>query len=329
MSTFYTNRANISPALAVFATHDTYDHNSDPNTISATSLIKPLRQIVLTRQNKELSKEIDVADLIASRMGTAIHESCERAWHDKDNVLNAFKMLGMSADYLSRVVVNPPDNEIKPSSILIYTEQRHTKKVGKYTISGKYDVVIEGMLNDYKSTSVWSYIYGSNVDNYTKQGSIYRWLAPHQIYGDYVKINYIFTDWSKAKSKQDTSYPQHRVHSRNYFLMSQEEAEEWVINRVNQISLLENLPQSALPECSEEELWASETVYKYYKNPTKLSRSTKNFSSMNDALARQASDNNVGTVITVPGGVKACTYCPAINICDQAAELIKSNRLLV
>ena len=59
-------------------------------------------------------------------------------------------------------------------------------------VSGKYDLVLDGQLSDYKSTSVWTYIYGSKVEDYIKQGSIYKWLSPDKITSDYININYIF-----------------------------------------------------------------------------------------------------------------------------------------
>ena len=41
----YLNNSNVPLSLAVFLATDNYDHESD--TISATTLIKPLRQIIL------------------------------------------------------------------------------------------------------------------------------------------------------------------------------------------------------------------------------------------------------------------------------------------
>ena len=45
--TTYTNRANLPLSIAVWLTHDTYDHDSRSNHISATSLLRPARQTVL------------------------------------------------------------------------------------------------------------------------------------------------------------------------------------------------------------------------------------------------------------------------------------------
>ena len=322
----YTNKNNVSLALAVFLMHDTYDYDKRPNSISATGLLRPLRQLVLSQQNKTLSKTVDIADLVASRMGSAIHTGCEEAWTDPNNVKNALKALGASEESIDSVRVNPP--YVKNGEIPVYVEQRVEKEIINFIISGKYDLVLDGTLNDYKSTSVWTYIFDSGADNYTKQGSIYKWLSPDKITSDYININYIFTDWSATKARQDQKqYPQQRVLTKKYPLWSNEETENWITNKLEAFKLHSNTPQIGLPECTDDELWASKTTYKYYKNPAKLERSTKNFNTMDEALVRKSNDGDVGTVVTVPGEVKACRYCPVVSICTQAETMLADGRL--
>ena len=207
MAFTYTNKNNLPLALAVFLMYDKYEYDERPNSISATGLIKPLRQLILSKQNPDLSKTVDIADLVATRMGSAIHKGCEEAWTDTQNVKNAQTALGASEDAIDSIKINPP--YVKPGETPVYVEQRVEKEIINFIISGKYDLVLDGTLNDYKSTSVWSYVFDSNADSYVKQGSIYKWLSPDKITSDYVNINYIFTDWSAAKARADVkSYPQ-------------------------------------------------------------------------------------------------------------------------
>lgn len=330
----YTNKHDISLALAVFLMMDSYDHDDRPNSVSATGLLRPLRQLVLSQQNKQLLKTVDISDLAASRMGTAIHDSCEAAWADPANVAKALKVLGASEEAIANIVINP--TSLNPGQIPVYVEQRVEKEVPgtsdafdmPFIVTGKYDLVLDGTLNDYKSTSVWTYIYDSNADNYTKQGSIYKWLNPDKITSDYININYIFTDWSKAKARADPKqYPQLKVLTKKYPLWGEPETESWIMNKLEAYQALSNSSQELLPECSKEELWASETVYKYYKNPNSLTRATKNFASMDEALVRKSNDGDVGTIVTVPGEVKACRYCPVVDICQQAETMLANGRL--
>ena len=322
----YTNKNNLPLALAVFLMYDKYEYDERPNSISATGLIKPLRQLVLSKQNPDLSKTVDIADLVATRMGSAIHKGCEEAWTDTQNVKNALTALGASEDAIDSIKINPP--YVKPGETPVYVEQRVEKEIINFIISGKYDLVLDGTLNDYKSTSVWSYVFDSNADSYVKQGSIYKWLSPDKITSDYVNINYIFTDWSAAKARADKkSYPQIKTLTKQYPLWSTEETENWVMNKIEAYKALANTPQEGLPQCTDEELWATKTTYKYYKNPNKLDRSTKNFDTMDEALIRKTDDGDVGTIKTVPGEVKACRYCPVVGICTQAETMLADGRL--
>jgi len=326
MALQYTNKHDVSLALAVFLMMDSYDHDDRPNSVSATGLLRPLRQLVLSQQNKELLKTVDISDLVASRMGTAIHDSCEAAWTDLANVAQALKVLGASEAAVDSIVINP--TSLKPGQIPVYVEQRAEKKILDFYVTGKYDLVLDGTLNDYKSTSVWTYIYDSNADSYTKQGSIYKWLNPEKITSDYININYIFTDWSASKARQDPKqYPQQRVLTKKYPLWGNDATEQWIMNKLEAYQALADSPQEVLPECTDEELWASRTVHKYYKNPNALTRSTKNFDTMDEALIRKANDGDVGTIVTVPGEVKACRYCPVVAICNQAETMLADGRL--
>jgi len=322
----YTNKHGISLALAVFLMYDKYDYDDRPNSVSATGIIRPLRQLILSHQNKDLLKQVDISDLVASRMGTAIHDGCENAWTCPENVAKALKVLGASDSSIAQIRINPDCGE--PDTIPVYVEQRHEKELDGYIITGKYDIILDGTLNDYKSTSVWTYIYDSNAENYTIQGSIYKWLVPERITSDYININYIFTDWSKAKALQDPKkYPQLKTITKKYPLWSEPETEQYLRNKLDQLTRQKNDPQELLPICSDDELWASETVYKYYKNSAKKSKSTKNFATWDEAVIRKSNDGDVGEIVTVPGEVKACRYCPVVAICNQAEQMLTSGRL--
>ena len=323
----YTNKTKLALPLAVFLTHDQYDYDDRSNVISTTSFIRPLRQILLNLQNPDAKKQVDVTDLISSRIGNAIHTACEKAWSDRNNVLNALEASGANTDIIDKIVVNP--KELHTGQIPVYIEQRVEKELDGVVISGKYDLVLDGTLNDYKSTSVWSYVNDSSKDSYIKQGSIYRWLSPDKITDDVMNINYIFTDWQQAQTKSGkTNYPPFRAATRQYPLWSIEDTEIWIQKRLQQIKHYQPLPQDQLPRCTPEELWA-ETIYKYYKNPNKTTRSTGNFKTMDEALIKQAECHGEGVIKKVTQSPKACRYCNVVEICEQAKELIEQGTLLL
>jgi hypothetical protein len=323
----YTNNNNISLPLAVFLMFNDYAYDDRDNSISATGLIKPIRQLILAKQNPTEAKIVEISELVASRMGSAIHKGCEEAWTDLPTVKKALKALGANDAAADSIRINPAF--VKNGETPVYVEQRVEKTIDDFIISGQYDLVLDGTLNDFKSTSVWTYIFDSNAENYIKQGSIYKWLSQDKITSDYININYIFTDWSAAKAREKKDYPQFKALTKKYDLWSTEETENWIRNKIAQYKLHSNTPQEGLPECTDEELWATDETFKYYKNPEKLSRSTKNFKTMDEALVQKATDGHVGIIKTVPGTVKHCPYCPVVGICTQAEAMRESGRLLI
>ena len=324
----YTNKDNVSLPLAVWLMHDEYDYDKRDNVISATALLKPLRALILIEQYKDSDKTVDIMSLVSARMGSAIHAIAEKAWTNRHNISKALEALQV-ANLDNKIVINPSTDLVKADEIPIYVEQRHEKEVDDYIISGKYDLIVDGTVSDYKSTSVWSYIFDSNALKYTQQASIYKWLVPDRITDNNVHIQYIFTDWSASQAMRDSSYPQTRVLTKEYPIWSVEQTQHFISEKIKLLKQYKDSPQEDLPECTKEELWESETKYKYYKNPAKMARATKNFDTLDEANVRLANDGGVGTVVTVPGEVKACRYCEVSDICKQAQNLIQQGRLVL
>ena len=320
-----TNNHGVPLGLAVWVLHDEYDYQNIPNYISATALMKPLRHIVLPpRVPKELLTE-DVVDHIASGMGRALHDSIEKAW--TVGYAKSLQRLGIPQSVIDRVLINPSKEELaaKADPIPVYLEQRHFREIevdgAKYTVGGKYDMVAEGRVTDNKSTTAYTWVYGGKDDDYRLQGSIYRWLAPEIITDDVIQINFIFTDWQKAQAAQNPNYPQKRLESKVIPLMSLEETEEWIRNKLRQVAKYRNTDEAQIPFCTDEELWRSDPQYRYYADPTKTSvRSTRNFACPIEARKYQA-EKGKGVVITQPGEAKRCEYCSAAPICSQYQQL--------
>lgn len=323
----YANTSSVPLSLAVFLATDNYDHDQDENTISATALIKPLRQIVLSARVPEDLTPVDLVNLVPSRMGSAIHDAIERSW--KDNYPNALANLGYPKRVIEKIRINPKPEELTDGVIPVYMEQRAKKTVGKFTVTGKYDFIGDGRVEDFKSTSTYTAINNTNDEKYIWQGSIYRWLNPQIITKDEMAIQFIFTDWSKAKAMADPKYPQQRIQQRILPLKSIQETDAFVTRKLNQIEQYWDAPEEQLPPCTDADLWRSEPVFKYYKNPEKRARSTKNFDNRHDAQLRYIEDGSVGIVVEQPGQVTACKYCPAFAVCSQKDALIASGDLVL
>lgn len=333
MSAIYANVSEVPLALAVFLATDHYDHDNDPNTISATTLLKPLRQIILPSRIPAGEGLVNLADMMNSRMGTAIHDGIEKAW--MHNHKQAMQNIGLPQRVIERVRINPTDEQlqglaaINEEVIPIYLEQRLSRQLGKWKITGKFDFIGEGKVQDFKSTSTFTYKKQTGADKYTQQGSIYRWLDPKKIHQDRMDIHYIFTDWKGAMAKTDPSYPPKRFHTQSFDLLSLNETEAFIRKKLAQIEQYWDAPEEEIPQCNDDELWRSEPQFKYYKNPEKTARSTKNFDTMQDAMIRLSEDGNVGIVKEVPGQVTACKYCPAFAACTQKDQLVAAGDLIL
>ena len=321
----YANVSTVPLSLAVFLASDNYEYTDDPNTLSATSLIKPLRQLILSNRVNVEDATTDLISMVQSRMGSAIHDAIERSW--VDNHRGALQILGYPAKIIERIRINPQPEELTADTIPIYLEQRAQKKVGKYTISGKFDFVGDGRVEDFKSTSVFTAINNTNDAKYILQGSIYRWLNPQLITKDEMAIQFIFTDWSAARARSEANYPQQRTQQRLLPLKSIQETDAFIRNKLALLDQYWDAPEADIPLCTDEDLWRSAPVFKYYKNPYKMSRSTKNFDTQQEAFMRKAEDGNVGVVIEQPGQVTACKYCAAFSACAQKDALIATGDL--
>lgn len=323
----YKNESSTPLSLAVWLATDEYDHNYDPRVISVTGLIKPVKEIILAGRIPPDDVELpEIGKLAASRMGTAIHNGIEGAW--VNNYSNALTSLGYPQSLIDRIVINPINESVlAENSIPIYLERRTNKEINGFTISGKFDFVSEGRVRDFKSTSTYSYIKKSNNHKYAMQGSIYRWLNQDIIVDDHMAIDFIFTDWKAGQAYPGANYPPSKVMEMIVPLMSVPETEHYISSKLAQIELYMDADEADIPTCTDKELSRDAPSFKYYKNPQKTVKSTKNFDNINDANLRLAQDGNVGFVKTVPGNIGSCKFCNAAPICKQKDHYIADGSL--
>ena len=79
----FTNRHNIDLTMAVFLAHSDYDGVNEDASISVTTLLRPLKEIILSNRFPQTDPTSDISLNIASSIGSAIHAGIERAWKDK------------------------------------------------------------------------------------------------------------------------------------------------------------------------------------------------------------------------------------------------------
>jgi hypothetical protein len=247
----------------------------------------------------------------------------ENAWLD-GHYREAMEALGYPREFVNRISVNPDPIALNEHDIPVYLEQRKSKAVGDWIVSGKFDMVMDGQLYDIKTTKTYTKITGSNNRDYQLQGSIYRWLNPEIIQQSTVCILYIFTDWSplRAKAESGGPYPKFKVESHYIPLLSLQETEKYIEHKLGMLKEFEYAHQEHLPECKPEELWQDPSSWAVYKDPSNTRKASRVLSNAQDAYIWNAQNaNGQGLVVERPAIVRRCSYCSAINICEQAKSL--------
>ena len=229
-----TNKLGL-PDMLVRAVQKEYTYRE--KRYSITSLLDPDRVLMLKRRyNDEI--EQDISECIWMLFGTVTHYALETGIEVKENE---------------------------------YVEEHleHTFNNG-YILSGIVDHVYD-YIDDYKTTSVWTVIYGSNNEHWKKQLQMGAYLhyKKHGKWIDKGRIIAILKDWNKREAQNNFDYPDLPVRVIDFDLGTPEEIEEWILNRFKQIEKLEQMKDSELPLCTMEERFNKGDKYAVKKKANK------------------------------------------------------------
>lgn len=229
-----TNKLNL-PDMLVRAVEKDYQYRD--KRYSITSLLDPDRVLMLKRRHND-EIEQDVSECIWMLFGTVTHYALETGIECREGE---------------------------------YVEEHleYTFPSG-YTLSGIIDHV-EDYIDDYKTTSVWTVIYGSNNEHWKKQLQMGAYLH-YKEHGNWIpkgRIIAILKDFNKKDSLTKDNYPKLPVQVINFDLGTPEEVEEWIIKRFKRIEYLEKLSDLDLPLCTEEERFNSGDKYAVKKKAWK------------------------------------------------------------
>lgn len=334
MSALFTNIHNVPVSLALWLAVDEYAYATNPYTLSATTLLKSpryiigklrerfpeefpehLRPIVLDNELADTLIELpDIQSRAHSRIGTAIHGSIEKCWKNPETRILALRNLGYPEDVINKVLINPEPSEINSDSILVYLEQDFKKQIEvdgvTFLVTGQADTIIEGKLHDTKTTGTYTWESGSNDENYKLQGSIYRWLSPETITNDTMAIDFVFKNFQQSKTFAE-NYPPAQVISKDFELLSLQETEMFIRNKIKLVIKHWNDPLETIPCCTPEQVFRQQSIFKYYKSGYQEGkRSTKNFKSFAEASAYRADKGkNQGEILEHKGTPFMCDFC--------------------
>lgn len=249
-----------------------------PNSYGATTLLKGVREIILQRRHND-DVEQDVSDMVWMILGSAVHKILES--HDKTG----------------------------------QAETKFTWDVSKSRVSGVIDLYGDGMVEDYKTASVWKVIFGDFTD-WKRQGLIYTWLLrKHGIYTDKLRFHALLKDWSARDAKYKKDYPQHSVWTWEYDVTTDDMiwADHWIEDKIARIEAAYDLTDDELPQCSPEERWQTPDKFAAMKHGRK---SALKLGDTYDEVA------GLGDYVEVRHGEarKCMDYCPMRDICKYGRE---------
>lgn len=227
-----TNVHGLPDALVNAIKNDPYTGGGD---ISVTKLIDSPQLRVLRKKYASLVVE-DVSDRIWALMGQAVHTVLERA--------------GTSA----------------------LVEERLYATVDGWSVSGQFDRLHleDGVLQDWKVCST----YKADGDvSWERQLNCLRWLAHKNGYKvERLQVIAIFRDWKQSEAKRNSDYPQRNVAIIEVPVWDLEQAEAYVVKRVQLHKTAEALDNYAPAECNEEERWYAGTSYALMKDGGKRAK---------------------------------------------------------
>jgi len=263
-------------------------HNA-PGSLSATTLLKNVKQILLTERHWDEIEE-DVMDRFYMLIGTSMHKLLE---HEGKND---------------------------------FTEETMSQQIGGMTITGKIDLynMEEGIIVDWKSCSVYKIIKG-DFDDWRKQGLIYAWLLHKN--GFLVKtcrFIAIMKDYSMRKARQSQSYPESPVYVYEFAVTEEllAEIEGFIERKISEYQRFAELPDDEIPVCTKEERWEDATVYSVKK--TGNQKATKNFYSQSEAESFAAAKGKEFSVEKRPGEAKRCIdYCSCCTFCNHYRDNVE------
>jgi hypothetical protein len=276
-----TNRQNLPEAIVKACS--TEQHNR-PNTVSATTLLKGAKEIILTRRHWDELTD-DVADRIWALFGTAVHSMLEH---------------------------ETPDT---------FTEEYLTHMVNGYKVTGRIDCydMKNGIVHDYKTASVWK-VAMRDFDDWKKQGLIYAYLLKENGFNvSECRFTALLKDFSKTKAKFDANYPQSPVFVYSFNPTEKDMAyiEKFIRDKIAEIVYNESLPDDEIAECTKDERWATDDKFAVMKKGNKkASRVCDSLEQAESYVSANADKDKLEIVKREATSKKCLEYCQCAEFCN-------------
>lgn len=252
------------------------------NRISVTDLIgSPLIRQLRIKHWDEI--EVDASDMLWALLGTAVHSALQK---------------------------NAPSGTV--------VEHKMQIRKDDYTIVGIPDLYDNGILSDWKITSVWSFILGAKPE-WERQLNVYAYFFLMKgLPVRKLEINAILRDHQVSK-RFDKDYPPIPFVKSDVKLWSPTETFEYILNRLD-------LHKKPAGICTEEERWTRERTWAVkYKGKKKAIKVEKSLDAIHQYMDDKKLSLTTTTIEERPGIDARCVgYCDVNKFCPYWNEKYKT-----
>ena len=228
--------------------------------------------------------EVDVSKTLDAMLGTALHHVLEQS--DQPNIrkrafeltintikhessrlvgaqyptheegiesINKGKQLYKVAEYLESLTT-ALFPEVESKYILEKTMSIEIEP--GFTLYGTFDLYDKttGFIHDYKSCSVYKWVFPESRRQWKAQLNIYAWMLIHEGYHvNGLRVNPFFKDWSMSEKLRNKDYPEARIMEIPIELRSMDEIGSFIAKRIKLHREAEI--EGQLPLCTASERW--------------------------------------------------------------------------
>lgn len=259
-----------------------------PADISPSGMTKSIRETKLTQRHWD-EIERDAATMVWAMFGTALH-----------SVVTDYAEGDMVEKELEAII----DIDGEPS-----------------TFRGVLDLYTEGCLFDFKVTSSWTIVFGSQIESWELQLNSYRYLLDI-VEGISTKAMYVIAllrDWSATKAERDKDYPQSDI---QVIPIHPRPIHEYLEDKIRNLRIADELEDEDLPYCTPEERWETATKYAVMKEGRKSAVKVCDNEMEASVLVEKYGSNHY--VEERPGKPNKCDkYCAGRAFCNQRIEEVE------
>ena len=276
-----TNKLNLPDPIVKAIQANWYGGHGEHRFASVTELLKPTKQLLLSRSHAA-EIEQDASEMIWTLMGSAIHKVVEAADIDES-----------------------------------FQEERLGISFQGEKITGGFDLYHGGIISDFKFTSVWSFIYGSRIKEWTAQLNLYAYMLERQGFEvEGIEVICVFRDWSRHKAASDPQYPK-PVERISLELWDREKTEAFLRERIAEIKANEALPDDLIPACTPEERWEGPDTFAVMKPGGKRAvRVFDNIQSAREFIVGHPETDNLRVVARSEPPKRCMDFCPVNKFCN-------------